>query len=123
LGSEISATSFSTALRVLHYIEHFDYRDELFIFGGIPGPYQELVGQALCEAARIPVSSLYFPDRGLLLSGARKCIWFSDQKELHSHPAQMAHPQSLRACLAKFLLPRQPPVRVAAVKPGSHDFG
>jgi hypothetical protein len=29
----------------------------------------------------------------------------------------------LRACLAKFLLPRQPPVRVAAVKPGSHDFG
>jgi hypothetical protein len=31
--------------------------------------------------------------------------------------------RELRACLAKFLLPRQPPVRVAAVKPGSHDFG
>ena len=86
---------FDGMTRVLHYVEHFGYRDEIFVFGGIPGPYQELVGQALCEVARIPVSSLYFPDRGLLLKGARKCIWFSDQKELHVHPAQMAHPQSL----------------------------
>ena len=86
---------FDGMTRVLHYVDHFGYRDEIFVFGGIPGRYQELIGQALCEVARIPVSSLYFPDRGLLLKGARKCVWFSDQKELHVHPAQMAHPQSL----------------------------
>ena len=86
---------FDGMTRVLHYVDQFGYRDEIFVFGGIPGRYQELIGQALCEVARIPVSSLHFPDRGLLLKGARKCVWFSDQKELHVHPAQMAHPQSL----------------------------
>jgi hypothetical protein len=88
---------FDGITRVLHYVDHFGYRDELFVFGGVPGHYQELIGRALCEAARIPASSLYFPDRGLLLQGARRCVWFSDQKELHSHPAQMAHPHSLGA--------------------------
>lgn len=86
---------FDGATRILHYLDHFGYRDELFVLGGIPGSYQELVGQALCDLCRIPESSLYFPDRSLLLEGARKCVWFSDQKDLHAHPAQMAHPQSL----------------------------
>ena len=88
---------FDGITRILHYTDHFGYSDEIFVFGGIPGRYQELVGQALCEVARIPTSSLYFPDRGMLLKGARRCVWFSDQKELHVHPAQMAHPQSLGA--------------------------
>jgi hypothetical protein len=86
---------FDGITRVLHYVDHFGYQDEMFVFAGVPGRYQEIIGQALCEVARIPAASLYFPDRGILLKGTRKCVWFSDQKELHSHPAQMAHPQSL----------------------------
>src|SRR5690348_16791539 len=31
--------------------------------------------------------------------------------------------RTLRACLAEFLLRRQPPMRVIVVKRGSHDFG
>ena len=86
---------FDGITRVLHYVDHFGYQDEIFVFGGVPGRYHEIIGQALCHVTRIPAASLYFPERGVLLKGARKCVWFSDQKELHSHPAQMAHPQSL----------------------------
>src|SRR5690349_23527062 len=39
--------------------------------------------------------------------------------DLGRNPAK----QALRACLAEFLLRRQPPMRVIVVKRGSHDFG
>jgi Glycosyltransferase 61 len=88
---------FDGITRILHYVAHFGYQDELFVMGGVPRRYHEMVGQALCEAARIPAESLWFPERGYLLQGARKCVWFSDQREFNTHPAQMAHPQSLAA--------------------------
>jgi len=88
---------FDGVTRVLHYVSHFGYTDELFVMAGIPGPYQQLVCRALAEVARIPENSLFFPDRPYLFRSPRKCVWFSDQKELHVHPAQMAHPQSLAA--------------------------
>ncbi len=88
---------FDGVTRILHYVARFGYHDELFVMGDMPRRYHEIIGTALCEAARIPPGSLYFPDRGYLFQGAPKCVWFSDQKELHTHPAQMAHPQSLAA--------------------------
>ncbi len=88
---------FDGVTRILHYVSHFGYQDELFVMGGIPRAYHEIIGQALCEVTRIPAESLSFPNRAYLLQGMPKCVWFSDQKELHTHPAQMAHPQSLAA--------------------------
>jgi hypothetical protein len=88
---------FDGITRVLHYVGHFGYSGELFVFGGVPGRYQDLLAHALCESARIPAESVYFPSTGHLLRTSKSCIWFSDQKELHTHPAQMAHPRSLSA--------------------------
>jgi hypothetical protein len=88
---------FDAVTRILHYVENFGYQDEFFVMGGIPGPYQELIAGILCKVARIPATCLHFPDRGYLFKAVRKCVWFSDQKEIHTHPAQMAHPRSLAA--------------------------
>jgi hypothetical protein len=88
---------FDGITRVLHYVEHFGYSGELFVFGGVPGRYQDLMMLALSEHTRVPAESLYFPSTGQLVRTSKSCVWFSDQKELHTHPAQMAHPRSLSA--------------------------
>jgi Glycosyltransferase 61 len=86
---------FDGLTRVAHYVSHFGYTNEVFVFGGVPVRYHELMCDALCETHKIPPESLLFPSKDLLLRGTGKCIWFSDQKEMHAHPAQMAHPTSL----------------------------
>jgi hypothetical protein len=91
---------FDAATRVIHYVDYFGYSGELFVCGGVPGPYQDLVGQGLCKILRIPPESLYFPSTRQLFQTSKTCVWFSDQKELHTHPAQMAHPRSMKALSA-----------------------
>ncbi len=92
---------FDGVTRILHYVEQFGTsKDDLFVLGSIPGDYQALVCAALAEHAGISRESLFFPDGAYLLTTSRRCFWFSDQVEGHSHPAQMAHPKSVSALAA-----------------------
>lgn len=91
---------YDAATRVGHYVDRFGSNGDTFIFGGIPGRYQQLVAHALAESLGLEISSFVFPTGKLFVRPTGYCTWFSDQKELLSHPGQMAHPTSL-ATLAR----------------------
>ena len=99
--------------RVYHYVSAFGGKGNTFVFGGIPGRYQELVAHALADTLGLEISSFIFPAEKLFVRPTGHCAWFSDQKELLSHPAQMAHPASL-AALARTV--DKIPAPVSAVK-------
>jgi Glycosyltransferase 61 len=73
-----------------------DLRSCLLLFGGILGEYQEVVCRALTEVTNVPHENIFFPDRPIILKPRQRCIWFSDQVDSYMHPAQMAHPQSIK---------------------------
>jgi Glycosyltransferase 61 len=85
------------ATRILHYCEAFGPENKIFVLGGVPGKYHDLVCEALAETTGVPRSRFFFPARGTLILSSGSATWFSDQMELHAHPAQMAHPRSLSA--------------------------
>jgi hypothetical protein len=91
---------FDGITRLSHYLTTFGYDGERFVCGGIPGRYHELLATGISELFNIPQSSLIFPSRPIFLCTRGKVVWFSDQRELHAHPAQMAHPSSI-SLLAK----------------------
>lgn len=86
---------FDAVTRIMHFVDQLGYNNELLVFGGIPGEYHTAIGSALQSAAKIPWRNMLFPSEPILLRPAGQCVWFSDQKALHAHPAQMAHPRSL----------------------------
>ena len=88
---------YDAVTRVVHFVDRFGFHGETFVFGGIPGRYQEIMGQALSDATKVPMAKFYLPTGRFILRPTGKCTWFSDQKELHAHPAQMAHPESIKA--------------------------
>jgi capsular polysaccharide biosynthesis protein len=98
--SNVSHFLYDGITRILHYVRHCGLAgDELFVLGGIPAEYQALVCATLCRHLGIGLDAVLFPDRPRLLVG-RRCVWFSDQIEAHSFPAQMAHPHSITALSA-----------------------
>lgn len=88
---------YDAVTRVNHFIDALGYHDEIFILGGVPGRYQELVLQGVGDVLKVPLERFRFPFGKTLFKPTGQCHWFSDQKELHARPAQMGHPSSLAA--------------------------
>lgn len=71
-------------------------RSSVLVFGGVPSDYQEVVCQSLIRLLSLEEANIFFPSLGVILEPTQRCIWFSDQVESYTHPAQMAHPTSVK---------------------------
>ena len=81
--------------RICHFVDTFGYNGEIFVFGGLPECYHQLLCGALASKYEIRSQNFFFPKKPVIISTSKRVFWFSDQKELHGHPAQMAHPRSI----------------------------
>ena len=82
----------------MHFIEGGigDAGNALFVMGGQGGQYQFMLVEALCSLYAVPKENVLFPRSRVILEIGNDLTYFSDQKDLSLHPAQMAAPSSMR---------------------------
>jgi Glycosyltransferase 61/Domain of unknown function (DUF4214) len=95
-GSNFSHFLFDAVTRIGHFCRssETDYKNALFIFGGLPLEFHRLVLSAAERCFGITSEQCFFPKRGLNLRSERRVFWFSDQQAI-IHPAQYFHPHSV----------------------------
>jgi hypothetical protein len=88
-GSNFAHFLFDAVTRLGHFCEwSFDQASEaLFIFGGLPLPFQKTVLGAVERQFGLRPEQFFFPSRGLNVRTEQKIYWFSDQKSI-AHPAR-----------------------------------
>jgi capsular polysaccharide biosynthesis protein len=95
-GANFAHFTFDWLTRVMHAMQTgIADEDALFIMGGVPGDYQNLLVQALMRMYRLKPLNFFFPIRRILIDVTSSFTYFSDQKAAPLHPAQMAHPASI----------------------------
>ncbi len=84
--------------RIGHLIESglVDARDCVFVLGGVPSEFHVHVIRSLCDMYDLRDAQFFFPDQPIIWSLRGEVWFFSDVREAIMHPANMAHPKSMR---------------------------
>jgi capsular polysaccharide biosynthesis protein len=67
----------------------------MFVLGGTNGPFQQLIISTLRKIYKVDDAEFYFPETRVMFHLSKGATFFSDQKLIPLHPAQMAHPRSV----------------------------
>ena len=96
-GSNFSHFLYDWVTRIGHFCESgiVDPGDCLFVMGGLPGAFEELLIRALVSKYKLDVSSFFFPEQATVMRTCGRLYWFSDQVASYTHPAQMAFRRSV----------------------------
>ncbi len=73
-----------------------DYRNCIFVMGGSPTEFHDLVLSSVCRLFGLKRENFHFPIAEQNIVGSGRMFWFGDQQAF-MHPAQMVHPQSIAA--------------------------
>jgi capsular polysaccharide biosynthesis protein len=96
-GSNFAHFAFDWLPRIMHAIESglIDPKACIFVMGGRKVPFQMLLLDALISHYKLDWSNFLFPESRLVLDIGDRFVFFSDQRLVPLHPAQMAHPRSI----------------------------
>lgn len=96
-GANFSHFLFDHVTRAGHFMRHAGSKGAAatFVFGGVPGKFQELTLKAFCSAFDVPRENIFFPRRGINLKTSGVVYWFSDQVQRPMHPAQLMNKLSI----------------------------
>lgn len=88
---------FDAITRIGHFAQSglAPIKDCVFVMGGVPGAFQEIVLEAASRCFQIQLDKFLFPTEAVNLMTPGRIFWFSDLARHYLHPAQMAHPSSL----------------------------
>jgi capsular polysaccharide biosynthesis protein len=96
-GSNFAHFAFDWITRVMHVLEFglLDTKSCVFVMGGTKGPFQEALISALIRLYDLNWNHFFFPTEKLVLNVDGPLTFFSDQRLVPLHPAQLAHPRSI----------------------------
>jgi hypothetical protein len=97
-GASFTHFLYDYVTRIYHFCESgvADPRKCIFVLGGAPTEFHELVLSSLCGLLGLTPENFHFPLAGHNMVSAGRTFWFTDQHGF-MHPAQMVHPRSIAA--------------------------
>ena len=116
-GTNFAHFLYDCVPRVMHLARQFpDFaRRCVFLMGGEPGPFHELVLGWICARHDLAPAQFVFPRHSAIWRLSGEAAFFSDQTEVATHPLHMCHPlttRMVRDLLDPSLLPTDTPERI-----------
>ena len=95
-GSNFAHFLFDWIIRVMAFAASrpIDPRDCVFVMGGFPKPFHQIVLNAVMADLGLTEANFFFPEDQVVIRSSAETIWFSDTVSVQGHPAQMFRPET-----------------------------